>query len=210
MKNQAQDESWQERFSEVATFPYSWLGKATELLDAANLALVRQSEEPLKGIYRNISIYMMLTAFAFEDIFKAIVLKREPDIINDTKRKEKLFLGHGLRQLAVQAQVSCTANEANLLRRLEIFVYGGRYPIPKNWIDYKGQLDGSGKVAPSVVLIPGDFNAIIGFVHKLESELKQLGVDCNLYDLSYSFPKDGKTVFVKRSINPNPFEASGG
>lgn len=203
--NQAQDQYWQEMFSKVATFPYSWLSKATELLDAANLALVRQSEEPHKGIYRNIAIYMMLTAFAFEDIFKAIVLKREPDIINNINQKRKLFSGHDLCHLAVQAKVNLTPDEADLLRRLSQSVYGGRYPIPKDWINYKGALDGSGAVVSQVFKIPGDFIAIINFIHKLEDELKSLGVDCDLYDLSYSFVKDGKSLFVKRSINPHPF-----
>lgn len=193
-------------FSKVATFPHSWLGKAAELLDAANLALVRQSEEPLKGIYRNIGIYMMLTAFAFEDIFKAIVLKREPDILNDINQKRKLFSGHDLCHLAVQAKVSLTLDETDLLHRLSQSVYGGRYPIPKDWIHYKGKLDGSRSVAPAVFKIPGDFIAIINFIHKLEDELKFLGVDCDLYDLSYSFVKNGKSLFVKRSIKPHPFD----
>ncbi len=203
--NQAQDQYWQKMFSKVAAFPYSWLGKATELLDAANLAVVRESEEPHKGSYRNIAIYMMLTAFAFEDIFKAIVLKREPDIINNINRKRKLFSGHDLCHLAVQAKVSLTPDETNLLRHLSQWVYGGRYPIPKDWVNYKGALDGSGSVVSGVYILPRDFIAITNFIHKLEGELKSLGVDCDLYDLSYSFVKDGKSLFVKRSINPHPF-----
>lgn len=203
MNNQSQEQFWQEMFSKVATFSYSWLGKATELLDAANLVLVRQNEEPKRGIYRNISVYMMLTAFAFEDIFKAIVLEREPAIINDTERKNRLFSGHNLCQLAVQAKVSCTADETDLLCHLSQWVFDGRYPIPKDWIKYKGQLDGSGSVPSGVVILPRDFSAIIDFVHKLEAELKILGVDCDLYDLSYSFNKDGKSIIIKRSINPH-------
>lgn len=202
MINQSQDQVWQERFSQIATFPYSWLGKATELLDAANLALVRR-EEPVKWMYRNISIYMMLTAFALEDIFKAIVLKRDPHIIDDTKRKKSLFVGHDLCRLATKAQISCTADETNLLRRLSQSVYAGRYPIPRDWITYKGGLNGSGSVPSQVFVLPRDFVAIINFVHKLEAELKLLGVDCDLYDLSYSFTKNGKSIFVKRKVNPH-------
>ena len=203
MNNQSQAQFWQEMFSQVATVPYSWLGKATELLDAANLALVRENEEPVKGKYRNISIYMMLTAFALEDIFKAIVLKRDPDIIDDTKRKKNLFSGHDLCTLATKAQITCTASEIDLLRRLSQSVYGGRYPIPKDWITYKGILDGSGSVSSGVFILPKDFVAITNFVHKLEAELKILGVDYDLFDLSYNFTKDGKSLFIKRNVNPH-------
>lgn len=203
MSNQEQDKFWQENFSAIATFPYSWLGKATELLDAANLVLVRQNEESLKGIYRNLTVYMMLTAFAFENIFKAIVLKREPTIINDSEQKNKLFSGHDLCRLAKQAKVSCSAYETDLLRRLSKSVFGGRYPIPKDWVTYKGGLDGSGSEPSGVFILPKDFIGIINFVHKLEAELKLLGIDCDLYDLSYSFTKDGKSILVKRNIDPH-------
>jgi hypothetical protein len=90
-----------------------------------------------------------------------------------------------------------------LLRRLSQSVFGGRYPIPKDWINYKGVLNGSGSVRSGVFILPKDFVAIINFVHKLETELSLLGVDCDLYDLSYSFSKDGKSIFVKRNINPH-------
>lgn len=202
MNNQEQGKFWQENFSTIATFPYSWLGKATELLDAANRVL-RQNEEPLTWTYRNLTVYMMLTAFAFEDIFKAIVLKREPAIINDTEKKNKLFSCHDLCRLAKQAKVNCSADEIYLLPRLSQSVFGGRYPIPKDWINYKGVLNGSGSVRSGVFILPKDFVAIINFVHKLETELSLLGVDCDLYDLSYSFSKDGKSIFVKRNINPH-------
>lgn len=78
-----------------------------------------------------------------------------------------------------------------MLNRLSIAVFGGRYPIPKNWATYKGQLDGSGSVAPSVFVLPRDFTAIIEFIHKLETELKCLGVNYDPYDLSYTFANKG-------------------
>ena len=51
MDNQTQEQFWQEMFSRVANFPYSWIGKATEMLDAANLALVRESEERILSFF---------------------------------------------------------------------------------------------------------------------------------------------------------------
>jgi hypothetical protein len=202
MDDQAHDQDWQDRYSFIATFPYAWLGKATELLDAANLALVRESEGPLKGTYRNLDIYMMLTAFALEDILKAIVLKRDPSIIDDENRRNKLFSGHDLCSLSKQTEINSTDEEIDLLRRLSQSVFGGRYPIPKDWVRYKGQSDGSGSVPPSVFKLPSDFLAIIGVVHKLEAELKRLGVNCDLYDLSYIFTKDDTSLVIKRRINP--------
>lgn len=210
MSEEEEDEFWQDSYSCVGTFPHSWLGKATELLDAANLALVQESEGPLRGNYRNLSIYMMLTAFAIEDVLKAIIFKRYPEIISDMDRKKALFSHHKLSNLASQAQVSCTTTETDLLNRLSVAVFGGRYPIPKDWTAYKGQLDGSGSVAPSVFALPRDFTTIIEFIHKLETELKGLGVNCDLYDLSYSFTENGEIpIIVTRRINPHPFNTIG-
>lgn len=206
MNGNPNDQEWQDRYSIVATFPYSWLGKATELLDAANFALVKEIDGPLKGIYRNLSVYMMLTAFALEDIFKAIILFKYPTIISDKKRKDRLFSGHDLCGLASQAQVTCLADESDLLQRLTRSVFGGRYPIPKEWTQYKGALDGSGSVAPSVFILPRDFKAIIAFVHKLETELRNLGVACDLFDLGYSYSKGGTSISVERRINPHPHD----
>ncbi|HPQ42697.1 MAG TPA: hypothetical protein PKZ42_00610 [Syntrophales bacterium] len=210
MSEQEENEFWQNNYSSIAVFPYSWLNKATSLLDAANLALVQESEGPLKGSYRNLDVYMMLTAFAIEDILKAIIFKRFSEIINDNARKKKLFSHHNLSNLARQAQVICTSAEAELLNRLSVAVFGGRYPIPKDWTTYKGQLDGSGSMSPSVWVLPRDFNLIIEFVHKLETELRSLGVNCDLYDMSYSFTKSGEEpVYVARRINPHRLSTVG-
>jgi hypothetical protein len=206
MNGHTNDQDWQDSYSTVATFPYSWLGKATQLLDAANLALVKETDGPLRGLYRNLSVYMMLTAFALEDIFKAVILFRDRTIISDKKRKDRLFSGHDLRGLALQAQVTCTTGESDLLQRLTQSVFGGRYPIPKDWTQYKGGLNGSGSVPPSVFKLPSDFEAIIAFVHKLETELRNLGVVCDLFDLSYSYSKGGASVSVERRITPHPHD----
>lgn len=190
---------WQERYNRVVQCSYSWLSKATELLHAANMVLEKETEGPQQGFYVNTSIYMMLSAFALENVMKAIILTRDSSV--DFKR---LFKGHNLRNLAQEANISCTAREEDLLDRLSHFaIQAGRYPVPKKWEDYKRQLDGSTRQRG--VWMSHDLNTIVDLIQKLQEGLRSLGIDYDLYDRTFRYTHDGQPVIVTRRITPHRF-----
>jgi len=192
------DEYWKEKYDQVVLEPHSWLGKATELLHSANLVLEKSTAGPLKGTYENIGVFMMLHAFAFENMLKGLILTKIP-----STSQSSLFSRHELSKLARKAGLKSSDQDENLLLRLENFaVQSGRYPLPKDWKKYKDQLDGSGEQRRSV-FGSGDFDRIISLVHRIEAEFKSVGVTCDLYDRSYSATSRGKTTLVERRINPH-------
>ncbi|MCX6006201.1 MAG: hypothetical protein NTZ34_02950 [Chloroflexi bacterium] len=188
---------WQERYKTVALFPYSWLGRAQELLYCANIVLEKPGSGPLKGLYQNIGVYMMLTGYAFENLLKGLILAKEGEKV--LSPKSWLFT-HDLCELANKADLKCTEADSNLLGRLELFAVQGRYPIPRDWKPYKTQLDGTSKKRGE--WSSHDLNHIVSFVHRIEGEFKLLGVECDAYDRSYYYTSSDRTIYVKRRTNP--------
>lgn len=192
------DEFWKETFARVVLTPHTWLGKATELLHCANLVLEKSAAGPLKGTYENIGVFMMLSAFAFENMLKALILAKKP-----ATSQSWLFSTHRLSKLAQEAGLKCNEQAENLLLRLENFaVQSGRYPVPRDWKQYKAQTDGAGEQRRPVFL-SGDLDQIFSLVHGIEAEFKSVGVTCDLYDRSYTATSLGKPKFVERRINPH-------
>jgi hypothetical protein len=192
------DEYWEEMYDQGVLSPYAWLGKATELLHSANLVLEKSAAGPLKGIYNNTSAFMMLHAFAFENMLKGLILTKKP-----STPKSWLFSTHRLNKLAHTAGLKCGDQTENLLLRLEYFaVVAGRYPVPKDWEKYKATLDGSGEQRRPIFK-SNDLDRIICLVYEIEAEFKSVGVTSDLYDRSYSFTSLGKTTWVERRINPH-------
>lgn len=161
----------------------------------SELGPIKETEGPIKGIISDyVSLYLMLAAFGIENILKGIILKNDPSA--DPKRLNKLFSGHDLKSLAKQADINCTPEESDLLKRLSIAAVQARYPIPRKWEQYRDGLDGSGK-RPRVVFSK-DMKRIVNFIDKLTQDLKGLGIDFDFYDLSCSHTKDEKTVHISK------------
>lgn len=200
-----EDDIWVERYKEIAKEPYTWLGKATDLIYAANKVLIKEKEWPLKGLYRDFSIYMMLSSFAIENILKCIIIQKTPTIVNNGKLDERV-LGHDLLELFKNANINYTSSEEDLLNRLSHFaIQAGRYPLPKNWGIYKDSLSGKGTGKHRSIFMSIDLDTIVDIINKLQEELKRIGIDYDIYDMSYSYTKGGKTVFVERRIHPHRY-----
>lgn len=198
---------WIKYFEETAKEPISWLGKATQLIHDANLVLHKGEDEgPLKGIYRSISTYMMLNSYAIEDILKAIIIIKNPNYINNGSIHDKL-INHKLIKLTEIAEVkSFSQYEEDLLNRLSTFaIYAGKYPVPKSWTTHKDSLSEKGTGPHRTIFMSHDLNDIIDIINKLQDELKKLGISYDLYDMSYTYKKDGKEIFVKKRIQPHQY-----
>lgn len=198
--------NWIDEYEFIAKETYGWLHKASELIYAGNKALIRETEGQLKGQYQNIGIYMMLSSYAIENIIKCIIIKKNPSVVSNGKLNTSISgrLGHDLLNLFQIASINCTESEKDLLNRLSHFAtVAGRYPIPKDWEDYKKSLQGDKKHRS--IFISEDLNTVVEIINKLQKELNNLGIDYDVFDISYSHTKDGKTTFVERRIHPHKF-----
>lgn len=199
------DDQWIERYKFIAKYPYSWLGVTSRLIYAANKVLIKETEGPLKGLYQHIGVYMMLSSFAIENMIKCIIIQKKPTVV-DNGKFDKSILTHDLLKLFQDADINCTPSEEDLLNRLFHFaVQAGRYPVPKSWQIYKDSLSSKGTGKHKSAFLSQDLNTIIEIITKLQKELKGIGINYDIYDMSYSHTKDGKTVFVKRRIDPHRF-----
>ena len=74
-------------------------------------------------------VTMMLRGFAVENFLKGTLVAREPEVWVKTSSDKLFSWTHDLLKLASDARVSLSAAEAEVLRRLKIFIeWGGRYP----------------------------------------------------------------------------------
>ena len=75
-------------------------------------------------------VYMMLMAFALENLAKGILIAREPDRVKEAILKRWEGDGHDLNELAEAAKLSLSSDEKRLLLNLSIHaVWMGRYPF---------------------------------------------------------------------------------
>src|SRR5665811_997386 len=74
--------------------------------------------------------YLLLAAFAIENVLKGILVGERPDVVKGGTFK---WPGgaHDLRRLATETGVPLTDEETELLDRMtEVIAWGGRYPTP--------------------------------------------------------------------------------
>jgi hypothetical protein len=134
----------------------SWLTKATALLDSAALLEPKVNEfwQTWRGHIKDksvrmksdkyISVYLMLTSFAVENLLKSIIIReRRSEIVDELVRGRlpKILKSHDLITLGQLADFPIKNElQEDLLRRLSrSAAWHGRYPIP---LDYR-----SGKTA---------------------------------------------------------------
>jgi len=128
-----------------------WISKAKDLLISADLiepevvrlwnsvesGLDNMDQEILPDYYQG--TYFMLKAFAVENIFKAVIIRKKSSEyrrkFQDTLKFPGELKSHKLVELAQQAGFDFTDEQEDLLRRLtRSAIWYGRYPIP---LDYR-------------------------------------------------------------------------
>jgi len=155
--------------------------------------IIYEKANPFEGEYQTGSVWLMLHAYAFENLLKGLIITKEK------KQGLNINVGklshHNLLLLVTEAGFKCTEDELNLLKSLQYFgVIQGRYRLPKNWKEYKKQQGGE---------FSSDYpNKIVSLIHKIEYEFRILGIELDIYDWSlYSTAADGKINRVERKIN---------
>jgi hypothetical protein len=82
-----------------------------------------------------VTVYLAQPALALENMVKAVLLKRKPELARPGRMREwpgeGAGRGHDLAQLFDKAEVSLSAPERDFLDRLtEFILWRGRYPVP--------------------------------------------------------------------------------
>jgi hypothetical protein len=131
---------WQKWFTTDVNRPATWILTARDLLASLGLFLPQLKRDwqtsvqekqlaPPVNIHR---IFLLLSAYTFENLLKAIIVHRSawPDSIVERNIPHELK-NHILLSLASSASISLTIEEQELLERLtEFAIWRGRYPVP--------------------------------------------------------------------------------
>jgi hypothetical protein len=141
-----EDAEW--TFKNFGQDPRSWLQQAVRLKLSSEaiwreLEAVRARSDDQSQARENTTAYidsfMLLSALAFENVIKGILVGRDKTVIGRTKIDRCLWKdrgGHGIEQLARKVG-NMNPDELGLLKRMEEFlVWGGRYPLPLSFNDY--------------------------------------------------------------------------
>jgi hypothetical protein len=156
---------WAEETFKAAQSPFGWLSSAECLQAAAEIILEHEeagapayfnaleaarreaaeksySSEDKTGVAvvrREPPNYLpaqLLYAFAFENVFKGMMVANDPALANETKLNGELK-SHELDRLAAKASFALSAEEQLLLRILsEIAIWAGRYPVASRLVDH--------------------------------------------------------------------------
>src|SRR5205823_5069741 len=129
----SQDEQNEHIFKLLDRDPNAWLNQATDLKTSANVILerLREAQEPtanrtaMQPFLRSFTqSYMLLAGLAVENLIKSKWYASNPT---------RAVRGHALLELANQVVPDLSADEADVLERLEVYVrWAGRYPTPTN------------------------------------------------------------------------------
>ena len=134
-------------FFALAADPIFWQAKAGELHRAA-LVLARQFFEDMEALRAGLkaldtghvaslpsqptsvlSQFVLLAAFSLENLFKGLVVYKEPNLVNDGKTAG-ILRSHDLLSLATRAEVTLSAEEHRFcVLASSAAVYWGRYPV---------------------------------------------------------------------------------
>ena len=120
--------------------PTEWIAKANELIFASEILLPAVLSAWENGENMHIAdTHAMITAFAIENLLKAIIVKNNPELIANELHRFKMHGGkrpgiytHDLVDLASQAEVAELSTNADwnmFLHRLSHLIkWSGRYP----------------------------------------------------------------------------------
>ncbi|HEX8652284.1 MAG TPA: hypothetical protein VF708_15690 [Pyrinomonadaceae bacterium] len=136
-----QKQEAEEIFEIVCKDAQIWLTQANQLKMSADVIKVElQNAIPLlrfepslnDTVMAFVKSYMLLTAMAFENLIKGIMLGRDSSSVNREFINRSLLPkgGHGISEGAKRVS-NISGSEDELLRRLEEYlVWAGRYPMP--------------------------------------------------------------------------------
>lgn len=166
-----------------------WLGKAKELIKTANLiepilnqvweSVINNKRDCTKIEYNYYSgTYFMLIAFAFENIFKAMIIRNKLNyykcMFRETNKFPKELQSHKLIELAKKSGFKYNFEQEDLLRRLtRSAIWFGRYPIPLSFRDSKSiELYEDGKKYKTDWFGSDDLNRVTRMIDHLKEYFK--------------------------------------
>lgn len=168
------DEFFRREF-ELASEPAAWslsafgLKRAAEVLWAAREVLwgAGEVDAALDGAY------MLLTGYALENVVKALLLVRRPELRRPGRAPRWPGGGHDLTKLFGEAGVVVSPDERQMLDRLRAFVvWRGRYPMPTKPHVLKAERALSWVTSPvPVVASPDDHGIAVGLFDRVMSQL---------------------------------------
>ena len=152
------DLSQQHDYELAAREPSLWLGHARRLGHAAG-AVHREFEHvyadhrALRDAWDEDRLlfgpYLLLSGMAIENLLKAALLQRRPELVRDgqlTKSGLGGGSGHNLTVMAREVSPALAERHADLLARLQAqVVWGGRYPVPLRAEHFVGQPRAGGR-----------------------------------------------------------------
>jgi len=131
-------------FTAQANEPVAWIELARTLRLGARPVFTRLKQ--IRDVSPNtdevrleklgcVRAYMLLTAVAFENMLKAIAVKRGLLTADGGELRRDVSLsprgGHGLSEIASNLELDLTPTDVDFLRRLEEYiVWAARYPVP--------------------------------------------------------------------------------
>lgn len=137
---QMRDEFWAKQFELAVKSPALWALQARRLKRGAELVFEAHTDDlaemqggrsplDLKNL-ETAEVASLLYGLAFENIIKALIVKKEGVVI-DGGKLQKWPRNHKLVNLAIRAGIVLTAAQLDLLARLTACVeWSGRYPVP--------------------------------------------------------------------------------
>jgi len=112
---------------------------------------------------------MLLTGYALENVIKALLLIKRPDLCKPGRAPRWPGGGHNLPKLFDEADVGFSSDEQRLLDRLRAFVtWRGRYPMPTKpeTLMTEGALSWVTSPVP-VVVSRNDHNVAVGLFDRV-------------------------------------------
>ncbi len=173
---------WIEQFEHKARSPVSWVLQARRLKCAADLLFapyvndLRRMQGGCSPLdLTNLEIAGPATLFcglAFENLFKAAIIKANGASIKNGKLKKWPGTGHNLIALADAAQIRLTRKQRDLLSRLTAYVeWGGRYPIPMSQDKMPLKQDGVSPEWFPLPVQPQELADVQNFLEKIEARV---------------------------------------
>lgn len=165
--------------SQMKTDPLAWLRQAKHLKTSADVILVAWESAIKKPIHLMTTqhemlsfskSYMLLTAFAFENLFKGILNGR-----NSSNTTVTASGGHGIVQMAKEI-TALAPDEIDLFERLQIYlIWAGRYQIPnrpQTFLDESNNVKIRKDDPPRIDRLFEHFNVILDTEHSDRERMK--------------------------------------
>lgn len=198
--HEADKDFWEEQFSLLQLDALVWAMKADNMIRAFEL-LATQAETDSKAMdtflgalmeWRNDGaprpscaepprvggVALMLGGYALEALFKGVAIQNPENKkalqAKDKGTLKKLF-HHRLHDLAIEADIELTPEEALLCERLEQFnTWAGRYPVPKGLDDMLPRKLPDKSILPLTWSTSADYPAVREMIQRLRPYLPSI------------------------------------